>query len=83
MPCPEATGIPGPRPRRVRPTAIAVTRSGEHVLEGRADRVALLGLDRWVGGTHLTAGTAWRWDPAAMQLVRPGRGRGEISAWPP
>ena len=38
-----------------------------------ADRVALLGLDRWLGGTHLTAAAAWRWDPAAGLLVRPLR----------
>jgi hypothetical protein len=25
------------------------------VLAGEANRVALLGIDRWVGGTHVTA----------------------------
>jgi len=24
-----------------------------------------------VGGTHLGAGSAWRWDPAASRLVDP------------
>jgi hypothetical protein len=37
-----------------------------------ADRVTLLNADRWVGGTHITAGAAWRWDPAAQRLVAPG-----------
>jgi hypothetical protein len=32
------------------------------VLAGTADRVALLGIDRWVGGTHLRPGRLWRWD---------------------
>ena len=41
------------------------------MLAGRADHVALLGIDRWVGGTHLGAGSAWRWDPAASRLVDP------------
>jgi DNA-binding transcriptional MerR regulator len=50
---------------------LRLTRRGEQVLGRQADRIALLGIDRWVGGTHLTAGTAWRWDPAALQLVRP------------
>jgi hypothetical protein len=50
---------------------LRLTRLGEQVLEGRADRVALLGLDRWLGGTHLTADAAWRWDPAARRLVEP------------
>jgi hypothetical protein len=31
-------------------------------------------LDRWVGGTHITSGTAWRWDPAAQLLIEPGAG---------
>ena len=50
---------------------LRLTGLGERVLDGREDRVALLGLDRWLGGTHLTAAAAWRWDPAAGLLVRP------------
>jgi len=41
------------------------------VLAGQADRVALLGIDRWLGGTHLTPATAWRWDPVTGQLTPP------------
>lgn len=44
-----------------------LTAAGQACLAGRADRVALTGgIDRWLGGTHLT-GTepAWRWDPVA------------------
>lgn len=48
-----------------------LTRSGEQVLEAQAALAALLGIDRWVGGTHLTAGSVWRWDPAARRLIRP------------
>jgi len=50
---------------------LRLTGAGEQVLDGLQDRVALLGLDRWLGGTHLTAATAWRWDPAAGLLVEP------------
>jgi hypothetical protein len=50
---------------------LRLTRRGEHVLAGQAGRVALLGLDRWVGGTHLVAGSVWRWDPVAGRLVHP------------
>ena len=42
---------------------IRLTPRGEEVLEGRADRVELLPLDRWIGGTHLTASSdrpGWR-----------------------
>src|SRR5581483_1721208 len=51
--------------------SLRLTAAGQRVLEGTADRVQLLGADRWVGGTHITAGTAWRWDPAARVLVGP------------
>jgi hypothetical protein len=40
-------------------------------LRGEADRVALLGIDRWIGGTHITPRSTWRWDPRASRLVRP------------
>jgi DNA-binding transcriptional MerR regulator len=50
---------------------LRLTRRGTEVLAGRADRVELLGLDRWVGGTRLTAARAWRWDPAERRLVEP------------
>jgi hypothetical protein len=33
-----------------------LTELGERVLRGEANRVELLGLDRWIGGTHLTHG---------------------------
>jgi Domain of unknown function (DUF1835) len=50
---------------------LRLTGLGERVLDGREDRVALLGLDRWLGGTHLTAAAAWRWDPVGGLLVKP------------
>jgi redox-sensitive transcriptional activator SoxR len=52
--------------------SLRLTRTGERVLEQKADRVTLLNADRWVGGTHITPSTAWRWDPAAQLLVAPG-----------
>lgn len=35
---------------------LRVTEAGERVLAGNANRVELLGIDRWVGGTHVTHG---------------------------
>jgi hypothetical protein len=32
-----------------------MTKTGERVLAGEGNRVELLGIDRWVGGTHVTA----------------------------
>jgi hypothetical protein len=48
-----------------------LTGAGRDVLRGDADRVELLGLDRWVGGTHVTADNAWRWDRDGRRLVAP------------
>ena len=41
------------------------------MLRGEADRVELIGLDRWVGGTHLTRRRAWRFDPGERRLLPP------------
>jgi len=51
--------------------SLGLTPAGERVLQREADRVELLGIDRWIGGTHITPGTAWRWDPAAQHLISP------------
>jgi hypothetical protein len=44
--------------------------AGRGVLAGRADHLALNGIDRWLGGVHLRAGgPVWHWDAAQGQLV--------------
>jgi DNA-binding transcriptional MerR regulator len=48
---------------------LRLTGDGERALAGELDRVELLGVDRWVGGTHVTPDSLWRWDPAARALV--------------
>jgi DNA-binding transcriptional MerR regulator len=58
-------------PYAFRAIPLRVTRHGERVLEGKADRVELLGIDRSVGGTHLTPEQVWRWDPSAQLLIAP------------
>jgi len=49
---------------------VRLTPVGERVLAGDGDRVELLGIDRWVGGTHVTPENVWRWDPQARTLTR-------------
>jgi hypothetical protein len=50
---------------RVSRTAAAID-----VLAGRADRLALSSLDRWLGGVHLRSGAPlWRWDPDRQALA--------------
>jgi uncharacterized protein DUF1835 len=44
--------------------------AGRAALAGRRDRVATLGIDRWLGGVHLFGrGPLWRWDAARGSLV--------------
>jgi len=47
---------------------LALTADGEAVLAGEADHVALNGVDRWLGGVHVTTRSLWRWDPQSETL---------------
>jgi hypothetical protein len=62
----------GPEPLVTGDGALALTAAGADVLAGRADRVALNGFDRWLGGLRVRAGGAlWRWDVERAVLVAP------------
>jgi hypothetical protein len=44
-------------------TEFTITDDGRRVLAGDADRIALCGIDRWLGGVHLRGqGPVWRWN---------------------
>jgi len=59
---PARTGLPG---------TIELTDLGRAVLAGREDRIACCGIDRWLGGVHLSGtGPHWRWDRAHERVVR-------------
>lgn len=47
-----------------------LTRAGDDVLAGKADRVRLRGIERWYGGVRLTGGYVWRWNPEAGTVER-------------
>ncbi len=49
---------------------LELTDAGHAVLEGRADQVALNGIDRWIGGVHLTPANLWRFDRERQVLGR-------------
>jgi hypothetical protein len=48
---------------------LAITADGRRVLTGSADRIALTGLDTWIGGVHLTATSLWRWNAQMFKLM--------------
>jgi DNA-binding transcriptional MerR regulator len=70
-------GAPLPRPpplsdsQRFARLQLRLTATGERTLRGEADRVELLGIDRWIGGTHITPDNTWRWSTTELKLVRP------------
>lgn len=54
-------------------TPVRLTDAGREVLAGRADAVSLHGVDRWIGGAHLSGHTVpWRWDDGLETLVPAG-----------
>ncbi len=55
-----------------RAARVALTAAGRDVLDGSLDWVAAAGIDRWVGGVHLTPENDWRWDEARSAIARVG-----------
>jgi hypothetical protein len=51
---------------------LELTMAGEDVVAGEDDHVALSGIDRWWGGTHLAGHDPWRYDPLRRKLLPPG-----------
>jgi DNA-binding transcriptional MerR regulator len=47
---------------------VALTPLGRDVLAGKADRVEVAPVERWLGGTQLGGERDWRWDGAAVAL---------------
>jgi hypothetical protein len=54
------------------PRRIEATANARKVVNGELDWLAINGIDKWLGGVHITAGNLWRWDPARQELQRPG-----------
>lgn len=60
-----------PEPRAFPDGVFELTPAGRDVLSGGADRVKMCGIDRWLGGVHLTGrGPAWRWSRDRGALVQ-------------
>ena len=50
--------------------AVTLTAFGREVRAGREDHVQLNGIDKWLGGVHLTAGRPFRWSGDSFVLTR-------------
>ena len=44
------------------------TSAGLDALAGKADYIALNGIDQWIGGVHIKGSGTWRWDEASQVL---------------
>ncbi len=50
---------------------VVLTDVGRQVLSGKADHIALNGIDRWIGGVHLFGrDVPWRWDAGRRRIVK-------------
>ena len=49
---------------------VEITDSGRAVLDGKIDRVATCGIDRWLGGVHVRPDRLWRWDDLEQRIRR-------------
>jgi Domain of unknown function (DUF1835) len=64
---------PAPAGRVTFETPLELTPPGRAVLAGDVDHVALNGIDRWIGGVHLSGPeAAWRWDEGMESVRRTG-----------
>lgn len=50
---------------------LKLTGLGMTALLGKKDALEFRRLDRWMGGTHLTPRSCWRWDAGARMLSKP------------
>jgi hypothetical protein len=49
--------------------AVALTAFGREVSAGREDHVLLNGIDKWLGGVHLTTERCYRWSGDSLVLT--------------
>lgn len=50
------------------PMTVAITDDGRRVLAGDLDQVTLNGINRWIGGVHLTPDSCWRWNDENLRV---------------
>jgi hypothetical protein len=50
--------------------SILIAYVGEKVLANERDWIEINGIDKWLGGVHLTTENLWRWDSETQRLIR-------------
>jgi hypothetical protein len=66
---------------KFRQLPIRLTPTAQSILRGRADYIAMNGVDRWIGGVQLKGKSVpWRWDAAGQALKRQNAPRAAPSA---
>ncbi len=55
---------------------VILTPFGHEVVRARADAIEHNGIDRWIGGVHLTTADHWRWDDRVHRVVHHSTQRG-------
>ena len=52
--------------------SVTLTETGRAVLASQQDRIVVCGIDRWLGGVHLTTGAdLFRWDDTGQKIMVP------------
>jgi Domain of unknown function (DUF1835) len=49
---------------------LLITQMGEKVLAKELDWIEINGIDKWLGGVHLTTENLWRWDSETQRSIR-------------
>jgi DNA-binding transcriptional MerR regulator len=73
---PLVAGVPEPPPHGdagvFTAASFRLTGTGRAVLAGQDDRVAAVGITRFLGGVHVRAPDPWRWDRTRRRVLAPG-----------
>ncbi len=51
-------------------STFGITEAGRSVLRKKARKSSYLEIDQWIGGTHITVASLWRWDPETSTFYR-------------
>lgn len=56
-------------PRDLSKWTVYITDTGKEILKGKKDFIKTNGIDKWLGGVHISKNNIWRWDRDKKRLV--------------